>query len=54
MMLKDLKLALEAAMATGTTSPLGAAAAQLYQLASNAELGKKDFSAIIKLLEGNH
>jgi len=51
MMLKDLRLAEAAAASTGTASPLGAVAAQLYQLMRNAGLGKKDFSGIIKMLE---
>ncbi len=51
MMLKDLRLAEAAAASTGTASPLGAVATQLYQLMRNAGLGKKDFSGIIKMLE---
>jgi 3-hydroxyisobutyrate dehydrogenase len=50
MMLKDLKLAQGAALATGTASPLGAGAAALYQLAANAGLGPKDFSIIFSFL----
>ena len=50
MMLKDLKLAQGAAQATGTASPLGAGAAALYQLATNAGLGPKDFSIIFSFL----
>jgi 3-hydroxyisobutyrate dehydrogenase len=53
MMLKDLKLAQAAAQTNGTASPLGAAAAQLYQLLRNQGWGRKDFSVIIKMLEGN-
>jgi 3-hydroxyisobutyrate dehydrogenase len=53
MMLKDLKLAQAAADGGGAPTPLGAAAAQLYQLLSNAGAGKKDFSFIIRMLEGN-
>jgi 3-hydroxyisobutyrate dehydrogenase len=52
MMLKDLRLASAAAAGSGSASPLGAVATQLYQLMRNAGLGKKDFSAIIKVLEG--
>ncbi len=53
MMLKDLKLAQAAADAGGAVSPLGATAAELYQLLSNAGAGKKDFSFIIRMLEGD-
>ncbi|MFW5680016.1 MAG: 3-hydroxyisobutyrate dehydrogenase [Pseudomonadota bacterium] len=53
MMLKDLKLAAAAAAEGGSSAPLGAAAAQLYQLLSDLGAGKKDFSFIIKMLEGN-
>src|SRR6185312_15154150 len=44
MMLKDLKLAQQAAQDTGAATPLGAEAAALYQLLANAGLGAKDFS----------
>jgi 3-hydroxyisobutyrate dehydrogenase len=50
MMLKDLKLAQQAAQATGAATPLGAEAAALYQLLSNAGMGGKDFSAMFRLL----
>ena len=50
MMLKDLKLAQAAAQEAGAASPLGAAAAALYQLASNAGLDAKDFSIIFSFL----
>ena len=50
MMLKDLRLAGEAAALSGASSPLGAQAAQVYQLMANAGLGGADFSAVIKLL----
>ncbi len=52
MMLKDLGLALDAARTHHSASPLGALATQLYQLLRNQGLGKKDFSVIIKMLEG--
>jgi 3-hydroxyisobutyrate dehydrogenase len=54
MMLKDLGLALSAAQTHGSATPLGAVTSQLYQLLRNQGLGKKDFSVIIKLLEGVH
>ncbi|HLY55246.1 MAG TPA: 3-hydroxyisobutyrate dehydrogenase [Stellaceae bacterium] len=52
MMLKDLKLAQQAAQASGAATPLGAEAASLYQLLAAQGQGGKDFSAIIKLLRG--
>jgi 3-hydroxyisobutyrate dehydrogenase len=52
MMLKDLKLAQQAAGAAGSASPLGAEAAALYQMAANAGLGPLDFSAIFPFLSG--
>jgi len=54
MMLKDLALALAAARTHQSAAPLGAVAHQLYQLLRNQGLGKKDFSVIIKMLEGVH
>jgi 3-hydroxyisobutyrate dehydrogenase len=48
LMLKDLKLAQEAALATGASTPLGAHAAQLYGLFDKLGHGSEDFSAIIK------
>ncbi len=50
MMLKDLKLAQEAAQAAGAATPLGAGAAALYQMLANAGLGAKDFSVIFPFL----
>jgi 3-hydroxyisobutyrate dehydrogenase len=50
MMLKDLKLAQHAAQACGTPTPLGAAAAAIYQMLSNVGLGTKDFSAMMEFL----
>lgn len=52
MMLKDLKLAQQAASSTGASTPLGAQAAALYQLFSAAGNGGLDFSAIVKMLQG--
>ena len=52
MMLKDLRLAGEAAALNGASSPLGAQATQMYQLMVNAGLGGADFSGVIKLLSG--
>jgi 3-hydroxyisobutyrate dehydrogenase len=52
LMLKDLKLAQEAAAATGATTPLGAAAAQIFGLHNAWGEGGADFSAIIHLIRG--
>ena len=52
MMLKDLLLAQQAAAASGATTPLGAEAAQLFNLFVNAGNGAKDFSGIIRMLDG--
>ncbi len=52
LMLKDLRLAQEAALSSGATTPLGAEAAQLYALFDNAGHGGRDFSAIIEMVRG--
>jgi 3-hydroxyisobutyrate dehydrogenase len=52
MMLKDLKLAQEAAKAAGATTPLGAEAAALYGRYAGAGGGGRDFSGIIQWLRG--
>jgi 3-hydroxyisobutyrate dehydrogenase len=52
LMLKDLKLAQEAASAAGATTPLGAAAAQMFALHNAWGEGGADFSAIIHLIRG--
>jgi 3-hydroxyisobutyrate dehydrogenase len=52
LMLKDLKLAQEAAAAAGATTPLGAAAAQLFGLHNAWGEGRTDFSGIIHLIRG--
>jgi 3-hydroxyisobutyrate dehydrogenase len=51
-MLKDLKLAQQAAQASGASTPMGAEAAQLFNLFVNAGNGAKDFSGIIRMLDG--
>ena len=50
LMLKDLKLAAEAAADTGADTPMGAKAADLYQKFADAGHGGLDFSAIIRAL----
>jgi len=52
MMLKDLKLAQEAAHAAGVATPLGAAAQALYALYVEGGRGGDDFSGIIRMLAG--
>jgi len=52
MMLKDLKLAQEAASSSGASTPLGAEAAALCNLFCNADGQGTDFSAIVKFLRG--
>jgi 3-hydroxyisobutyrate dehydrogenase len=52
LMLKDLKLAQEAALASGATTPLGAEAAQLYALFNAAGHADDDFSGIINFVRG--
>jgi 3-hydroxyisobutyrate dehydrogenase len=53
LMVKDLMLAQEAAREAGAATPMGAEAAQLYQLFVAAGHGKDDFSGIIKLIRGS-
>jgi len=52
LMLKDLRLAQEAALSSGATTPLGAEAAQIYALFAGAGHADEDFSAIIKFVRG--
>ena len=52
MMVKDLKLAQDAARAAGATTPLGAEAAALYGLFVGNGHGARDFSGIIRFLRG--
>jgi 3-hydroxyisobutyrate dehydrogenase len=53
LMLKDLKLALEAATGVGASVPMGAQAEALFQLFAGMGGTPKDFSAIVKLLDGS-
>jgi 3-hydroxyisobutyrate dehydrogenase len=50
LMLKDLKLAMEAAASVGADTPMGNRAAELYTAFDEAGHGGADFSAIIKML----
>lgn len=52
MMLKDLKLAQQAAASVGATIPMGSEAAALYTLLDNLGFGGKDFSGVAALLSG--
>ncbi|KQU54402.1 3-hydroxyisobutyrate dehydrogenase [Bosea sp. Leaf344] len=52
LMLKDMKLSQEAAQAVNASTPLGAAAAQLYGLHNALADGGADFSDIINMLRG--
>lgn len=52
MMLKDLRLAHDAARATGSVAPLGAGATAIYQRFVEDGGAALDFSAIIKFLRG--
>jgi 3-hydroxyisobutyrate dehydrogenase len=53
LMLKDLKLAQEAAAKSGASTPLGAQAEALYALFERLGHGRKDFSAVLQLLRGD-
>jgi 3-hydroxyisobutyrate dehydrogenase len=52
LMLKDLRLAQEAALAAGAATPLGAEAAQLYALFNGIGHADDDFSGIINFVRG--
>src|SRR3954463_15621165 len=52
MMLKDLKLAQDAAAKSGAAAPLGAQAEGLYALFDRLGGGGRDFSAILEMLRG--
>jgi len=52
MMLKDLKLAQDAARATRAATPLGAGAAAVYERYVDSGDGSADFSGIIRYLRG--
>jgi 3-hydroxyisobutyrate dehydrogenase len=52
MMLKDLKLAQDAAAKAGATTPMGAQAEAMYALFDRLGYAHKDFSAVIELLRG--
>lgn len=51
LMLKDLKLAMEAAQSVGAYTPMGGEAEELYERFVNRGGASKDFSAIIKMID---
>jgi 3-hydroxyisobutyrate dehydrogenase len=51
LMLKDLKLAADAAQSVGAYTPMGAEAEELYQRFVDRGGGNKDFSGIIKMID---
>lgn len=53
LMLKDLKLAQEAAAKSGASTPMGAQAEALYALFDRLGFGQKDFSVAAQILRGN-
>lgn len=53
MMLKDLRLAQEAASSAKASTPLGAQAEALYALMESAQKDDLDFSGIMKLIQGS-
>jgi len=52
LMLKDLRIAMEAAQGVGAHTPLGAQATQIYALMDLAGQADRDFSGVIRLLRG--
>ena len=52
MMLKDLKLAQDAATAAGAKTPLGADAARVYAQYVDSGEGPRDFSGIVRFIRG--
>jgi 3-hydroxyisobutyrate dehydrogenase len=51
LMLKDLKLAMDAAKSVGAYTPMGGEAEELYQRFVDRGGGNKDFSGIIKMID---
>ena len=52
LMLKDLRIAMQAAQGAGAHTPLGAQATQIYALMELAGQADRDFSGVIRLLRG--
>ncbi len=53
LMLKDVRLALEAGRSVGQALPLASEAGAMYELFAGLGQGGRDFSAILKLLDGS-
>jgi 3-hydroxyisobutyrate dehydrogenase len=53
LMLKDLRIAMEAAQGSGAATPLGAHATQIYAMMDLAGQAGLDFSGVIKFLNGD-
>jgi 3-hydroxyisobutyrate dehydrogenase len=53
LMLKDLKLAAEAAQQVGAYTPMGAEAEELYQRFVDGGGGNKDFSGLIRMIDAS-
>ena len=52
LMLKDLRIAMEAAQGSGAATPLGAHATQIYGMMDLAGQAELDFSGVIKFING--
>ena len=52
LMLKDLRIAMEAAQGSGAATPLGAHATQIYSMMDLAGQADLDFSGVIKFING--
>jgi 3-hydroxyisobutyrate dehydrogenase len=52
MMLKDLRLGQDAARSTGSWTPMGTQAAELYEKFVDSGAGEVDFSAMIRMIAG--
>jgi len=53
LMLKDLRLATDAANKVGSPSPLGNQTKELYSMTEGAGMGGKDFGVVLQYLKGN-
>ena len=53
LMLKDLRIAMEAAQGAGAATPLGSHATQIYGMMDLAGQADKDFSGVIEFLNGS-
>ena len=53
LMLKDLRLAMDAAASTQAQTPMGARATELYERFAEEGYGALDFSGIIRMLDGS-